>query len=215
MGREMISKWLGALAVLLVLLSTTACETTQAGSGSALNTIGAGSAALQNTNMIQKGVLSVRPGDKIKVEFSGVGIEAAGLKTIDTEVKEDGTISLELIGLVKVAGKTLGDIEKEIKAAYVPKYFLNLNAVVTGPDKVYYVGGQVKQPGRQLYIGKVTVLQAIQTAGDFTDYADKTRVVLTRSGGERLVIDCKKAKRNPKLDVEVYPLDRVDVPQGL
>ncbi len=203
MGPEMISKWLGAVAVMLVMLVTTACETTQVG----------------KTNAPDKGMMidrnpPIRPGDKIKVEFSGVGVETAGLKTIETEVKEDGTISLEHLGPVKVAGKSLGEIEREIRAAYVPKFFLNLNVVVTGPDKVYYVGGQVKLPGRQLYIGRVTVLQAIQTAGDFTDFADKKNVVLTRPGGERLVIDCKKAKRNPKLDVEVYPQDRIDVPQG-
>ena len=204
MGREMISKWLGAVAVMLVMLVSTACETTQAGKTN-----------LPPVKPPPVGAVKVQPGDKIKVEFSGGGsVESAGLKTVETEVKEDGTISLELVGLVKVADKTLGDIEKEIKVAYVPKYFLNLNVVVTGPDKVYYVGGQVKQPGRQLYIGRVTVLQAIQTAGDFTDYADKTKVVLTRPGGEQHIVNCKKAKQNPKLDLEVYPQDRIDVPQG-
>ena len=204
MGREMIKKWLGAIGVMLVMLVSTACETTQPAGTNA--PVGKQQAV---------GTVTVRAGDKIKVEFSGAGsVEAAGLKTVETEVKEDGNISLELVGLVKVAGKTLGDIEKEIKAAYVPKYFLNLNVVVTGPDKVYYVGGQVKQPGRQLYIGRVTVLQAIQTAGDFTDYADKTKVRLTRPGGESHTINCKKAKLNPKLDLEVYPQDRIDVPQG-
>ena len=138
MGREMIKKWLGAVGVMLVMLVSTACETTQpAGTNAPVG------------KPQSVGTVTVRAGDKIKVEFSGAGsVEAAGLKTVETEVKEDGNISLELVGLVKVAGKTLGDIEKEIKAAYVPKYFLNLNVVVTGPDKVYYVGGQVKQPPR-------------------------------------------------------------------
>ena len=77
-------------------------------------------------------------------------------------------------------------------------------------QRVYYVGGQVKQPGRQVYIGETTVTKAIQSAGDFTDFADGRRVKLMRANGEVLEVDCLKL-HSP--DPPVYPGDKIDVPQ--
>ncbi len=209
MGRALISKWCAAAAALLVLLATTACETSQVAvkASPTTNTVVDPRVGGQGQGL--------RPGDKVKVEFSGVSVVEAGLKNFETEVKEDGTVSFELLGPVKVAGKPLGQIEREVLALYVPKFFLRLNVVITGPEKFYWVGGQVKTPGRQFYTGKVTILQAIQTAGDFTDFADQKKVQLIRGGVAPLTIDCKAAKKNPKLDVEIYPEDTIHVPQGL
>ena len=107
-------------------------------------------------------------------------------------------------------------MEKEIHDAYVPKYFRALTVMVQRQQasQFYYVGGEVKLPNRQVYIdSSLTVLGAIRSCGDFTDFANKKKVELTRPDGSRFIINCIKAQTNPKLDMEVFPGDRIWVPR--
>lgn len=195
----------------LFLFITTLIATVLVG---CVTTDGQPNVAVTNTNgRVVDDYQIFRVGDKIKIEFSGS--EQIRIQPIETEIKDDGTVSFEHIGAVKVEGKTARDVEKAVREAYVPKYYKQLNVVVSSPERVYYVGGQVKQPGLRPYLGRVTVLQAIAAAGDFTDFADKKSVVVTRPSGQRVVVDCKKAISKPSLDIEVFPNDRVHVPQGL
>ena len=148
--------------------------------------------------------------DQVTVKFSGT---VDPIPPHEERIKDDGTITLSLIGAVKAAGKTPGDLQKEIHDLYVPDYYKRLTITVTGEQRVYSVGGQVKAPGRQVYISATTVTKAIQSAGDFTDFAARRRVVLTRATGERLIIDCRKAAKDPALDLPVYPGDKIEVDQ--
>jgi len=129
-------------------------------------------------------------------------------------IKEDGTITLPYIGAVQAAGKTTGQLQNEILNLYVPKYYVRLTVTVKSDDRVYYVGGEVKQPGRQLYVGETTVTRAIQSAGDFTDFANRGKVWLVRANGKRIKVNCNKALENPSLDPPVYPGDQIQVPRS-
>lgn len=150
-------------------------------------------------------------GDLVKIEFSGPPNPIA---PHEEHIKEDGTITLD-IGPVQAAGKTSGQLQKEIRDLYVPRIYKYLSVTVRGADQFYYVGGQVKQPGRLLYLGPVTVTGAIKAAGDFTDFAKRSKVKLIRAGGQVVIVNCDKAQINPELDLPVYPGDRIDVPQRL
>ena len=72
--------------------------------------------------------------------------------------------------------------------------------------------GQVRKPDRYEYLSTMTVLQAIKAAGDFTDYAKKTVVEVTRANGTKIIVNCKKAQKNPRLDIPIYPGDSIYVP---
>jgi polysaccharide export outer membrane protein len=150
-------------------------------------------------------------GDQVTVKFSGTTDE--NLRPHEERIKEDGTITLPYIGAVKAAGLTPGELQKDITTRYVPDYYKRLTVTVTGEQRVYSVGGQVRSPGRQVYIGPTTVIKAIQSAGDFTDFAAKWRVELTRADGRTLKVDCEKAAKDPALDLPVYPGDKIIVPQ--
>jgi polysaccharide export outer membrane protein len=148
-------------------------------------------------------------GDLVTVKFSGNSQE---ILPHEERIKDDGTLTLPLIGAVEAAGKKPGELQKEIHDRYVPDYYKRLTVVVTGEQRVYSVGGQVKLPGRQSYIGATTVTKAIQSAGDFTDFAAKRRVKLTRADGTTITVDCKKAASDPSIDLPVFPGDKIDVP---
>jgi protein involved in polysaccharide export with SLBB domain len=138
------------------------------------------------------------------------------LPPFDVIIRQDGTITLMYNKTFLAAGKTTRQLADEIRAAYVPDYFKNMTATVAIKEQTrfYYVGGEVKLPGRQIYIGQITLLKAIQTAGDFTDFAQKHKVQLTRADGKTIIhVDCMKARKDPSLDPQVYPGDNIWVPR--
>lgn len=146
-------------------------------------------------------------GDTVTVTLSGLLEE---LPPHTEPIKEDGTITMPDIGHVKAAGKTAGELQNEIHDLYVPKIYTHLTVAVTLGDRVYYVDGEVKQPGRELYLGETTVTRAIASAGDFTDFADRTDVWLIR-GKHKMKVNCKDIFEDPSKDPLVYPGDQIIV----
>jgi len=147
-------------------------------------------------------------GDTITISFNGVPEPPI---TQEKSINDDGTISLSDIGIVKAAGRTTGELEQVIHDLYVPRIYLHLNVTVKAGDRVYYVRGEVKAPGRQVYVGQITVTKAITSAGDFTDFANPRNVILTRANGQRFKIDCKKILDGEMPDPGVYPGDQIEV----
>ena len=103
------------------------------------------------------------------------------------------------------------ELQDDIRTAYVPKYYHHLTVSVKTDERVYFVGGEVRIPNRQFYQEGITVLRALDTAGGFTDFANRKNIELRRENGEIIKIDWKKAMRNPKLDPVVYPNDQIIV----
>jgi protein involved in polysaccharide export with SLBB domain len=134
---------------------------------------------------------------------------------MDVTVREDGTIRLLLNQSFTAAGKTAGALEKEIHDRYVPKYYTQLTVSIRFQNGYYFVTGEVKSPNRYPYVGPTTVLKAISSASDFTDWARKTRVKLTRTDGTSFTVDCIKAIADPSLDLAVYPGDKIHVPRKI
>ena len=151
----------------------------------------------------------LRVGDTVRIDFSNVGGQ---LPPHEEQIKEDGTITLYLVNSVKAAGKTTGELQNELQEKY-RKYYGAMTVTVKAPDRFYSVGGQVRTPKRDVYIGSTTVLKAIQSAGDFTEFADEKNVRLTRANGETVTVNCKKARQDPSLDLPVYPGDLIHVPR--
>jgi polysaccharide export outer membrane protein len=150
-----------------------------------------------------------RVGETVIVSFSGA---PANPEPHEEPIKEDGTITLPLIGAVTAVGKTAGELQNKIHDSYVPKYYVRLTVTVKTGDRVYYVGGEVKGGGRQLYVGDTTVTKAIQSAGGLTDYANHGKVWLTRaSTGQRIRVDYDKALQDASKDPPVYPDDQLNV----
>jgi protein involved in polysaccharide export with SLBB domain len=152
----------------------------------------------------------LRPDDLVTVVFTGA---PSSPDRFDGRIKQDGHISLPLVGSVLAAGKTTGELEKEIHDLYVPRFYINLNVNVNSENRYFFVDREVKKPDRIVHSGKITVLQAIASAGGFTDFANKKKVQLIRANGEIHRINCIKAATNPELDLEVYPGDKIIVPR--
>ena len=148
------------------------------------------------------------PGDTITIKFDGLPNE---LPSQEKTINDDGTITLADIGSIKVAGKTTGEVENAIHDLYVPAIYKHLTVTVKAGDRVYYVRGEVKNPGRQVYVGQITVTKAITSAGDFGDFANRKNVLLIRSNGKRFFINCNKILDGEAPDPGVYPGDQIEV----
>lgn len=155
-------------------------------------------------------VARLHVGDTVTITLSGPPDEA--IPVMEKPIKDDGTITLDVIGRVKAAGKTPGDLEDTIHDLYVPKYYKHLNVTVkTSSDRVYYVKGEVKNPSRMLYTGTITVSKAITSAGDFTDFADHSDILLIRANGNRYKLNMDKILAGEAPDPPVYPGDQIVV----
>ncbi|PYJ04840.1 MAG: hypothetical protein DME25_09405 [Verrucomicrobia bacterium] len=133
----------------------------------------------------------------------------------EEHIKDDGTITLLLDQIFKAAGKRRGDLEREIHDRYVPDYYRNLTVTIKPQDRFYFVDGEVRASGRQLYVGRMTVLKAIGSCGDFTDFANKKKVKVIRNDGRIDIVNCVKAREDPRLDLEIFPNDHIIVPRKI
>jgi len=61
-------------------------------------------------------------------------------------------------------------LQDEIVAIYVPKYFQRMTVSIKTDDRFFSVLGEVRNPSRQQYVGQMTVLKAIASAGGFTEF---------------------------------------------
>jgi len=151
-------------------------------------------------------------GDTVTVSFEGPPEQ---LPPHEEAIKEDGTITLDNIGQVKAVGLTAGQLQTAIHDLYVPKYYTHLTVSVKTGDRVFYVTGEVKSPGRQIYSGQMTVSKAITSSGDYTDFANRKKVWLIRANGQRIKLNCDDIMDGSAPDPQVYPGDQIQVTRRL
>ena len=100
----------------------------------------------------------------------------------DVPVRQDGQISLSLIGNVQAAGHTPEDLSATVTNAY--KAFLKQSAatviVKTPAGHRVFVSGEVFLPGTYTLQGNETALSALSTAGGISTTGSYDQVVLVR-----------------------------------
>lgn len=149
-----------------------------------------------------------RPGDRINIDFAdNPGLPSNWQQT----VREDGTITLPLGKTLRAAGLRKGELETAIRDLYVPDILKRLTVNVRADQRSYFVSGEVKNPGQKEHTGLITALKAVAAAGDFSDYANKSKIEVIRANGEQIQVNGKKVMDGEIADVPVYPGDRVHV----
>jgi polysaccharide export outer membrane protein len=155
----------------------------------------------------------LRVSDRVRIEIAGT---PETIEPSEQEIKEDGTINIQGIGHVQAAGKTPGQLERDIQDGLVPRYYAHCSVTVAPAGRFFYVGGEVNHDsagGRIIFSGPITVTRAIDAAGGFSPFANKRKVKLTRVDGTQQTVNCLKAIQHPELDISVYPGDRIYVPR--
>jgi polysaccharide biosynthesis/export protein len=141
----------------------------------------------------------VQPGDTLQIEV----LEDATLNR-SAIVLPDGQISLPVAGTIRVAGRSIDQIQQELSSRLAPGFaapptvFVSLAALavpreprppvppVTMP---IYVLGAANAPGKVDVLPGTTLLQAIAQAGGLSPFAAKKRIQLRRvdkNGNEQI-----------------------------
>jgi protein involved in polysaccharide export with SLBB domain len=135
-------------------------------------------------------------------------------------VRPDGKISLQLVGEVQAAGRTIPELETVLHDQYAPTLMRPDVALVLqdfAPPRVY-VGGEVRTPGIIELHGPMTTLQSIMSAGGFTPDAKAETVIVLRYTGEKppefVPLNLKASLKTQQIeDIAMQPFDVVYVPK--
>lgn len=148
-------------------------------------------------------------GDKVRVTFGDIADPPA---TLDTQIPESGSVTLHLGHKFNFRGERRDVLEQKIRDYYITNGFYKIITVsIEVPARPITVGGEVRAPNTYPHPGRLSILKAIDQAGGFTEYADRRKVRIIRSG-KPILVNCKKALDDPaKHDVEVFPGDKIQV----
>jgi len=157
----------------------------------------------------------LRPSDTIQLKIGGVPANDAKAVTGEYVIDGQGYISLPNLGRIKIAGLTLSAAQTVVETGYRSHdiYTRPTITITMGTAHRWIsVGGAVKTPQKIAYKPDLTVLNSIDSAGGFSSSADQEKVRLLRAD-EVMIIDTKKIRANPSLDIPLEPGDRVEVPR--
>lgn len=128
----------------------------------------------------------LRPGDKLTVNI----FQEEDLTQKEIQIDEAGTISLPLIGELRAAGLSPGQLAREIEARYAGRYLRNPQANVVlleAIERTVSVEGQVVQPGVYKIQPGYTLLSAMALARSPSPDAKLDEVLVFRTvNGERM-----------------------------
>ena len=160
-------------------------------------------------------VVTLNPGDSIEVKF----LYWPELSQIQT-IRPDGRITLELVGEVPAAGLTAEQLNQQLIKLYKPKIKEPVITVIIRflANQKVYVGGEVLKPGLIPVLGRITVLEAIMSAGGFDKRSARLRdvVVIRRNGDKNYAtkLDLRQAFDAPESNpFYLAPHDIVFVPR--
>ncbi len=147
--------------------------------------------------------LKIAPQDLLRIQVSSFPPEAAAPFNIDQMpqnignlqntqnlglfsgylVDNEGNIDFPTLGKLKVVGFTTREIKEDI-AEKIRPYLKNPVINVRILNFKVTVSGEVNRPGTVTVANqRITVLEAIGLAGDFTNYANRANVLVTREEG--------------------------------
>lgn len=98
------------------------------------------------------------------------------------EVDGSGNLSIQLVGAIPAAGRTVPEVIAMVTAALKGGgYMLNPSVAMEVLNyRPFYVIGEVKNPGKYAYVSDMTMLNAVALAGGYTYRANKDRVMVIR-----------------------------------
>ncbi|MEI6788031.1 MAG: polysaccharide biosynthesis/export family protein [bacterium] len=152
----------------------------------------------------------LRKGDRVQVAIYAPPEPFSCPNVVD----EDGRINFPLIGPMVVAGKSCGEAQRFVEKAYIDqKIYKTVTVIIVPPEGEYAVAGEVIRPGPYPLTRDQTLLQALARAGRYTEYADKTKIFLTRSN-DRVEIKLDDIRQGRRRDIVIIPGDVIEVPRS-
>ncbi len=126
------------------------------------------------------------PGDFIAIQvYREVNL------SIELNIPLSGEVNYPMVGTVQLAGKTVKEIEADVKSRLEEQLLTSAQVTVvikSRNKRSAYILGSVEKPGEyEILFGKsLSLLQAVSKAGGFSKDADRDKMLLMRdNGGKR------------------------------
>ena len=143
------------------------------------------------------------PGDVIKIDVYNEPDLA-----LQAKVANSGELRVPLLGNVRVAGKTVQQLNDELESAYLDGYLVNPSvSVVVKAFRPFYVRGAVVSPGAYAFDFDMTVEQAIAVAKGLKDRASKRDWFIIR--------DSEKTRDKALKGTKVRPGDIIEIEESI
>lgn len=134
------------------------------------------------------------PGDEVRVTV--LGFDAL---SNDYIVSDAGTISMPMLNVVDVRGKTTAQLETTV-AKMLESRELAVKPSVSAQVQKYrpfFILGEVQRPGQYPYVPGMSVLTAVSIAGGYTFRAETQYAAITRQAGQKII----KGKANQQTPI--------------
>jgi protein involved in polysaccharide export with SLBB domain len=158
--------------------------------------------AAQTTAVASKYTLA--SGDIIQIQVYG-----EQELSVEARLSDAGTIIYPFLGELKLAGKTIGEVEQIVTVGLKGDYLVNPRVSVKVQEyRQFYVNGQVKSPGGYAYQPGLTIQRAVSLAGGFTERASRSKIFIVKEG------DSKGDHTRANLNSPVRPGDIIIVEES-
>jgi polysaccharide biosynthesis/export protein len=151
----------------------------------------------------------VQPPDTIEISCS----QAGEIDGEEQSIRQDGKISLRLLGEIEVAGMTPTEIARKIESL-MRKYYVDptVNVRVTNRDsKRFYVFGQVSRPGAFHFTGRDSLLYVLsQTQPTMIAWNSQVKIIHPSHENEKrqvMTVDVTKIMEEGMLEQNVLLQD--------
>ncbi|NQU40439.1 MAG: SLBB domain-containing protein [Lentisphaerae bacterium] len=162
-----------------------------------------------NGEPLSTGGAMLRRGDALVVSLKGIPRP----EEFREEVDGTGSITLPLVGRIQIAGMLTSEAEDAIEQAYIDgKFYTKINVILVAEAGFYYVRGEVQRSGRYPVSGDITLIQAISTAGGYTDFAKPSRIKVIRNG-EDMTFNADRIEDDKDTDPGIVANDTIIVPK--
>jgi polysaccharide biosynthesis/export protein len=147
------------------------------------------------------------PGDGRIVVGDVVDVRVFGQDSLSTHarVREDGSITMPLVGQVPMAGLRPAEVSDQLAVRLQP--FVNtphVTVVIQESQVSVTAVGEIKTIGILVLEAPATVLQALAKAGGMTDFADRDGIYVLRSVGDKTKGKSKTLRIRFKYDSLVH-----------
>jgi protein involved in polysaccharide export with SLBB domain len=144
-------------------------------------------------------------GDVITVQVLG----EEDLKRERIRLSDAATISYPILGEIRLAGKTVAELEQLIRDGLKGRYLVNPQVTVTINEyRNFFINGQVERPGGYPFIPGLNVRKAVSLAGGFRERASQEKIYVIRED------DPSHTPRRVDLNATINPGDIITVEES-
>lgn len=156
----------------------------------------------------QSGALStykLGAGDVISIKVFGED----DLSREKIQVSDAGTVPYPVLGELKILGRTVGELERQVTEGLRGRYLVNPRVSVTiDTYRPFFINGQVASPGGYAYQPGLSVAKAIAIAGGLKERASVNKMFIVRED------DLSRGRAKVDMNTEVRPGDIVTVEES-